>query len=794
MALEGKQIDRYRILHMLGSGGMGDVYLAEDPRIGQQVAIKIIRTEVAPYSDEGLAKDVQRHFQREAKAIVRLDHPHILPLYDYGEEQIANMPIIYLVMPYRPEGSLSDWLHKRDTKELLSPQDVTHIVSQAADALQHAHDHHVIHQDVKPANFLVRSPQDASTRPDLLLSDFGIARLANATASVSQSVLGTPSYMAPEQWEGEPTPATDQYALAVMAYELLTGKLPFHGTPTKIMYQHLHVPPQPPSTLNSELSDALDAVMIHALAKQPQERFTSIKEFANAFQQAVEGATKVEIKSLPDQSEMAQEAIPPDANAEAEMSAPTLLTSTIPVASTEAEMSAQALISQTRPAYLRERVPSSPLDSHKNEGQDSHPLEHTVIPSTTRPHKSKKSVLALLTLITLVVALTGGALAYARPVLFGAITGRHTSSIGSTTSASSTTSAIIAIVPTLKTLQNIFSIAAVTGTPDKSKHQYQGARYLSATTSFYTQTSKATGQGTIPGTHASGTVCIDNFNTAASLTLQAGSVYSNTYGGVPSFHMVLDATESLPVAPSSTVWSQKCAPAHALEVGTVGNNIFNSNEYGTLSYSVFNNPAFTNGKNSQNYVAVQQSDIDNAASTLEKTYVPDPQQTLQGQVQSNERYINSPHCNSNTTSNYAAGAAASSVTVAVSFTCTGEVYNDNGAQSMAAQLLHDKVITDLGSNYLQVGNITTTLTNAALTDGNKGTITLMVTAKGTWVYQFTATQKQTLAKLIAGKNKNEAQTLLLSQTGVAKASVQIAGSNNDTLPVDIRRITIMVQQ
>lgn len=266
MTLEGKQIDRYRILHMLGSGGMGDVYLAEDPRIGQQVAIKIIRTEVTPYSDEGLAKDVQRHFHREAKAIVRLDHPHILPLYDYGEEHIANMPIIYLVMPYRPEGSLSDWLHKRDTKELLSPQDVTDIVSQAADALQHAHDHHVIHQDVKPANFLVRTHQDTSSRPDLLLSDFGIARLSNATASVSQSVLGTPSYMAPEQWEGEPTPATDQYALAVMAYELLTGKLPFHGGPTKIMYQHLHVPPRPPSTLNSELSDELDEVVLHALA------------------------------------------------------------------------------------------------------------------------------------------------------------------------------------------------------------------------------------------------------------------------------------------------------------------------------------------------------------------------------------------------------------------------------------------------------------------------------------------------------------------------------------------------
>ncbi len=794
MALEGKQIDRYRILDMLGSGGMGDVYLAEDPRIGQQVAIKVIRTEVTPYSDDDLAKDAQRHFQREAKAIVRLDHQHILPLYDYGEEFIANMPIIYLVMPYRPEGSLSDWLHRRGTKEILSPQDVAHIVSQAADALQHAHDHHVIHQDVKPANFLVRTQQDASTRPDLLLSDFGIARLSNATASVSQSVLGTPSYMAPEQWEGEPTPATDQYALAVMAYELLTGKLPFQGSPTKIMYQHLHVPPQPPSMLNPELTVDLDEVMLHALAKQPQERFTSIKEFAAAFQQAVEGATKVEIKSLPDQSEMAKEAIIPDANADAAMSAPTLLTSTTPDANDEAEMSAEALISQTRPAYIREPVSSYTQYSSKNEEQASH-LKPTVIPSTTTPHKGKKRVLALLTLIILVVSLTGGALAYARPVLFGPMAGKYTRSAGSTTSASGATFASIAIVPALKTLQSPFSIAAVTGAPDKAMHQYQGARYLSATTSSYTQTSKATGQGTIPGTHASGTACIDNFNTSASLTLQAGSVYSNTYPNAPFFHMVLDVTETLPPAPSSTIWSQKCAPAHALEVGTVGNNIFNSNQYGTVSFSVFTNSslAFTNGKNSQNYVAVQQSDIDNAVSSLEKTYAPEPQQALQGQVQSDERYINAPHCNSNATSNYAAGAAATSVKVTVSFTCAGEVYNDNGAQAMASQLLHDQANTELGSNYLQVGNITTTLTSATLTDANQGTITLVVTAKGTWVYQFTDTQKQALAKLIAGKTKNEAQTLLLSQTGIAKASVQISGVSNGTLPADTRKITITVQ-
>src|SRR5207244_1298154 len=128
---------------------------------------------------------------------------------DYGEERIGKIPVIYLVMPYRPEGSLTDWLHRRESKDILAPQDITFLASQAAEALQHAHDHYVIHQDVKPSNFLVPAHQETPSRPELLLSDFGIARLTTATSSVSQSIRGTPSYMAPEQWESEPVPATD---------------------------------------------------------------------------------------------------------------------------------------------------------------------------------------------------------------------------------------------------------------------------------------------------------------------------------------------------------------------------------------------------------------------------------------------------------------------------------------------------------------------------------------------------------------------------------------------------------
>jgi serine/threonine protein kinase len=286
MSLEGQQIDRYRILRLLGSGGMDDVYLAEDARIEQQVAIKVIRAEVSVQANQEAA----HLFQREAKAIAKLDHPYILPLYDYGEERLGNMTVIYLVMPYRKEGSLTDWLRQHSQAGILAPQEVIHFIAQAASALQHAHDHQIIHQDVKPSNFLLRHRQETPMRPDLLLADFGIARLATATASASQSIRGTPTYMAPEQWEGHPVPATDQYALAVMAYELLTGRPPFQGAPGPLMYQHLMAPVPPPSSVNQHLSRELDAVLLHALAKKPEERFASMTALANAFQQAVQAA------------------------------------------------------------------------------------------------------------------------------------------------------------------------------------------------------------------------------------------------------------------------------------------------------------------------------------------------------------------------------------------------------------------------------------------------------------------------------------------------------------------------
>jgi serine/threonine protein kinase/regulation of enolase protein 1 (concanavalin A-like superfamily) len=282
MPREGSHIGRFRLLRLLGRGGMGEVYLAEDEQLRRHVAIKVIQAD-APDAD------ATRLFLREARAIAMLNHPHILPLFDFGEATIGATTLTYMVMPFCHEGTLATWMQQHRPAALLSPHVIGSLIQQAASALQYAHTQQIVHQDVKPSNFLIRSREDPSSPPDLLLADFGVARSISATATMSQTVRGTPAYMAPEQWDGIPVPATDQYALAILAYDLVTGHPPFQGGLGQVMYQHLHVRPQPPSTRNPRLPADLDTVLLHALAKKPEERFASISAFAHAFQQALAG-------------------------------------------------------------------------------------------------------------------------------------------------------------------------------------------------------------------------------------------------------------------------------------------------------------------------------------------------------------------------------------------------------------------------------------------------------------------------------------------------------------------------
>ena len=344
MTVHTLQNGRYQHVRLLGSGGMGEVYLMQDTRVSRQVAIKVTRSAEEGYpAKQADGEAAIRLFQREARAIAALDHPIILPLYDFGEECCGYATITYMVMPYCANGSLEDWLRQRPHR-ILAPQDVAYLVEQAAEALQYAHEHNIMHLDVKPSNFLLRTNRRNPDRLLLLLADFGIARNFTTVASASHTIRGTPTAMAPEQWTSSPVFASDQYALAVMAYELLAGRPPFIGGMEQLMYQHFATQPQPPSAYNPQLPVALDAVMLRALAKQPEERFPSVTDFASALTQVAQG--------LPAAPAMRQEAGGIEAEAQA----------TLLISQAEAEAGVSRLITLPSGGQLVVPIPAGVSD------------------------------------------------------------------------------------------------------------------------------------------------------------------------------------------------------------------------------------------------------------------------------------------------------------------------------------------------------------------------------------------------------------------------------------------------
>ncbi len=278
----------YRIQSVLGEGGMARVYKAFHERLQRDVAIKIIRPESAG------SADFQRRFEQEAQLIASLQHRNIVAVYDFGE----SSDMAYLVMQYVAGGTLRDQLLDG---QFLEPRRAALYALQMARALHHAHQYGIVHRDVKPLNMLV----SATNRNELLLSDFGLAKLFSnsfetlLTASPSQNkdahqslsevggLIGTPRYMAPEQCLGKPVDArTDIYALGVVLFEMLTGRPLFQGeTSFTLLYQHAYSPAPSVHAINPLVPDALVQITARALAKKPEERYQSAKEMGQALEQ-----------------------------------------------------------------------------------------------------------------------------------------------------------------------------------------------------------------------------------------------------------------------------------------------------------------------------------------------------------------------------------------------------------------------------------------------------------------------------------------------------------------------------
>ena len=262
----GQQLGNYRLSHLIGRGSFAEVYLGEHLHLNTQAAIKVLHTQFS-------SEDRER-FYTEARTVARLVHPHIVRIHDFDVED----GIPFLVMEYAPHGNL----RQRHPKGTRVPLDmVVSYVKQVAGALHYIHEQKLIHRDIKPESMLL------GRNDEVLLAEFGIAIIAQSTHSQqTQEVVGSVTYMAPEQLRGKPRPASDQYALAVAVYEWLSGDPPFSGSVQQIASQHLSAPPPPLRTKVPIISSAVEHVVLKALAKDPQPRFAHVQDFAVALEEA----------------------------------------------------------------------------------------------------------------------------------------------------------------------------------------------------------------------------------------------------------------------------------------------------------------------------------------------------------------------------------------------------------------------------------------------------------------------------------------------------------------------------
>ncbi len=271
----GRTLGNYRLVEQIGLGGMATVYKAYDPDTDRYVAIKVLPQY---FSQDPTFRE---RFQREAKAIAKLEHLHILPIFAYGEDEGTA----YMAMRYLQAGTLTDRIRQGP----LPLSEASRLLNQIASALDHAHTYGVLHRDIKPSNVLLDANGNA------FLTDFGIAKMVEATLDLTGGgILGTPAYMSPEQCRGntELTPASDQYSLGIVLYEMITGRAPFWAeTPIALIHMQLNDPLPLPRQLRPGLPQDAERVILKALAKEPGSRYQSCGAMASAFAQAVAQAS-----------------------------------------------------------------------------------------------------------------------------------------------------------------------------------------------------------------------------------------------------------------------------------------------------------------------------------------------------------------------------------------------------------------------------------------------------------------------------------------------------------------------
>ena len=348
--------------------------------------------------------------------------------------------------------------------------------------------------------------------------------------------------------------------------------------------------------------------------------------------------------------------------------------------------------------------------------------------------------------------------------------------------------ATVTITPKSVLLQNTYAITALTsGTPDSTKREV-GARQLTFITQSQTKTVSATGFVNTPATHATGTLTFVN-GSFAPYGVTANTVFTDAQG----VQVANDVLAYIPAANPNGGFGRVTVPARAITAGSRGNiPAFDFNNVvccANNSVLVSNTVEFSGGQDPQKYTVVKQSDIDNAAAPFKQPLLQSATSAINGMPHANEQFVGTPKCTANVTSNHQAGDRATSVTVHVTATCTGVVYDLVGAENIATNLLKAESEHDTGGGYALAGNVVTTVTQEIA--NNNGAV-VFVKAQGVWVAQIDDARKAQLASLITGRTQDQASTALREQKDVAKVD-SITVSSGNTLPTDARQITIVVQ-
>lgn len=274
-----KQLGRYQLLRVLGRGAMGLVYEGVDPKLNRRVAIKIVST---ARLDPAQRADYSARFIQEAQAVARLNHPNIVTVYDFGEED----GIAYLVMELIAGEELGNYFDENQAFSLdFTLADSVRMTCELLDAVAYAHQHGVIHRDIKPANVML------SAQLRVKLTDFGVARLSSAASEDADLMAGTPSYMSPEQITGKgASPRSDIFAVGIILYQFLTSQKPFRGENLFALQQKiLYEPPVLPSLLTPSLDPVFDRIVLRALAKRPEDRYPDALSFRDELLRALNG-------------------------------------------------------------------------------------------------------------------------------------------------------------------------------------------------------------------------------------------------------------------------------------------------------------------------------------------------------------------------------------------------------------------------------------------------------------------------------------------------------------------------